>query len=237
VLATAVGQLATPPLVGFDPPDGPDPAITPPAAAFAVWTPIVGASLVYAIDQARPSRRDIPVLDEIAVPVALAFAGFSVWLVAAQGDAVWLTVAVFFGMLAALLRALARLRAAGDALPAETRALARAALGLYAGWSTVAVWVNLASALIAAGADPRATGWQAGILGAAAASAGAGAVWLRGSGPYVGAAVYGLSGAAAGAAGRGAPCLARLAGGAALGRRHGPARAGVARAPQAPVGA
>lgn len=191
VAITAVAQLAGGPVIGFDPPEGPDPLITPhqrrswrgrrssrPASPTA--------------DQARPSRRDAVVLDEIAVPVAVVFAGFAVWLAAARAGQIWLTAAVFFVMLAGLLRALTTLMASDARLPGRTRTLAQTALGLYAGWAVVAVWANLASALVSSGADAGAPGRQVSILHLAGASAAAGALALGGQPAYVLTALWAL---------------------------------------------
>jgi hypothetical protein len=118
---------------------------------------------------------------------------FVAWLLAATSSAVWLTVPVFAAMLAltlaALRRVLAAERAPGAAVPDAAVTAARAAqgrgdrvvrwllggtLGVYAGWSTAAVWVNAASVLPPAGMSTTGltgTAWQAVFLFAATAAA------------------------------------------------------------------
>ncbi|WP_092627086.1 hypothetical protein [Actinopolyspora mzabensis] len=58
---------------------------------------------VWALPTAVP---DLALRDRLAAPLAVVFAGFSVWLVAAELEPSWSTLVVFVNMVAALLRAL-----------------------------------------------------------------------------------------------------------------------------------
>lgn len=222
VLATAGAQLASPAafaLAGgnLDTPD--DPALTPPAPAFAIWGAITTLSFAYAVEQARPSRQALQLLDDLTPALTAAFAGFVLWLAAAGLGLVWLSIAIFLAMLAALIRALMLLTERGGELPRSTRTLAGTAIGLYAGWSTVAVWVNLAAALTDSGLDPRAPRWQLPVLLGAGATALLGTARLRAPVGYVAALLWGFGGVATGAyrcGESGLATLALLSGGAVL---------------------
>jgi hypothetical protein len=211
VLVTAVAQIASVPLIGLESSDDPDPVITPAGYAFAIWGAITGLSLVYAVDQALPSRRRARILDDIAPSLAVVFTLFWVWLLAANAGLIWLTVAIFLAMLAALARALAAVLDAAIELPRPTRILATTMLGLYAGWATVAVWANLAAALTSSGVDANAVGWQAVVLVAAAGAGIAGTVRLGSAPAYPAAIIWALVAVAVGAADRGYGVLSAIA--------------------------
>lgn len=96
-------------------------------------------------------------------------------------------------------------------LPRGTALLALGGLGLYAGWTAVAVWANLSSALVAAGADPVATAWQAALLAGATATAVSAVLALRAPSGLVAGALWAFAGVAAGAAQSGSAPLATIA--------------------------
>ena len=90
--------------------------------------------------------------------------GFSAWLWLAVQEWLWATVAVFCMMGAALARCLW----VTTREPLATwwdRVLVRGLLGIYAGWTSVAIWADTASAVHDAGRGvPNAVGWQAVLL-------------------------------------------------------------------------
>jgi hypothetical protein len=91
---------------------------------------------------------------------------FVLWLVAATSSAVALTVPVFAAMLALALLALRRTLTAHDG-GQVLQWLVRATLVIYAGWSTAAVFVNLATLVSGAGARTDGvlgTAWQVAFL-------------------------------------------------------------------------
>ncbi|MET8299104.1 hypothetical protein ABZW02_34470, partial [Streptomyces sp. NPDC005180] len=147
------------------------------------------------------------VRDALAAPLTVVFAGFSCWLAAAEIEPVWATVAIFAVMIAGLLRAMSiamRYRRTIAGWPGMPRHLLWWMLGIYTGWSTIAIWVNLTTAFVGSGAPS--TG-PVGIVGQMAVLAGATATavtilrWANGLLPYTLAALWALLGAVFGAIG------------------------------------
>ncbi|MFB6998022.1 hypothetical protein ACFCXF_15350 [Streptomyces virginiae] len=199
-------------------PDRPgEPPIVPISWAFSIWGVIELLSLLYAV-WALPDRRpDKRLRSELAVPLSIVFAGFSCWLVAAEVEPVWTTVVVFAVMVAGLLKALQialRSRAAIAKWPRPARWLIWWTIGIYSGWSTMAIWINLTTSMAASGAPVSGT-W--GISGQLAVLAGATATavvivrWTNGLVPYTLAACWALTTAALGAADAGETLLAAAA--------------------------
>ncbi len=207
LLGTALAQAASPPVAGFEQASGSDPVVVPPGPFFAIWGPVVlgcPAAAVYGLPVRRattdPWRR-------VQVPLSAAQVGFVLWLVAAA-QAPALTLPVFAGMLAALLvclRVLVR-------TPADrgTRVLLGGSVGLYAGWSSAAVWVNAATLLPEQLADGTAV---PGLLLAGAALTAAVVAWLVHWQPaYELAAGWALLGALVSSLGAGATVRGAVAG-------------------------
>lgn len=183
--------------------------ITPAGYAFSIWGLI---TLLSAIASAAVLRvgLGVPWETRALVDASVAFAGFSTWLVIAAMDWLWLTVVVFAIMVAALIDVVCLLvRHAEDfACPVWLRRLTTLTFGLYLGWSSVAVFVNVAAALIHSGWSATGTGWQAIILGTGTAAAIVLTMVLRGSLGYVTGAVWALIAVVIGAAHRGSAVLA-----------------------------
>jgi hypothetical protein len=189
--------------------------ITPAAYAFAIWGLICLLSLATAVVLLRfplgtPwERRGLGDL-------AVVFVGFSAWLYAAAQDWLWVTVVIFAAMFSALIDA-ARLLvrdAAGPRCPRWVTVLTTTTVGLYLGWTSIAVFVNFAAALIAggwSGTGSFGTAWQLVLLVAAAASAIALTRFLYATAGYVAGVLWALVAAAIGATSRGAPVLAAAA--------------------------
>ena len=214
-----VSVLADSPIMQADRPG--EPAITPAGWTFAIWGLIELVSLGLAFwltwFRRRASADAVPVVDALTRALLVVFAGFTVWLVASVVEPVWATLAVF-GVLA--LGLVAALRVAVAARPEISswsrpgRALVWTALGLYAGWSTVALWLNLTTALAFSGAPVAGTVGVAGQLAVLAGATATVVLVLRRTGgllPYAAAVVWALVGAALGAAGAGEPVLALAA--------------------------
>jgi hypothetical protein len=144
LLVTAVAQAASPSVVGFDQSSVTDPVVVPPDPFFAIWGVVVLGCLtaaVWGLPAARASRAP---WRQIQLPVSLVQLGFVVWLVAAARLPL-LTLPVFVAMLALLVPSLRTvLRSPADR---GTRALLGGTLGLYAGWTAAAVWMNAAALL------------------------------------------------------------------------------------------
>ena len=207
LLATAVAQLAAPPLAGFDQGSAADPVVVRPGPFFAIWGPVVLGCLAAALYGLPLRRATTEPWRRVQVPLSVAQTGFVLWLVAAAQAPV-LTVPVFAGMLAALLVCLRAvvLTPAGR----TTRLLLGGTVGLYAGWTSAAVWVNAATVLperLVAG-----TAVPALLLAGAACTAAVVAWGVHGQPAYVVAAGWALLGALVSTLGAGATALALVAG-------------------------
>lgn len=173
---------------------GVDLLISPAPYAFAVWGVIYLLCVVHAVVVVRNGTA---VADQAALvtPLAALYLASASWSVAFTVGNSWLTFAVLVVMVAAALRAL-RVAMSHPLRSGVARREARLesfTVGLYSGWVTVAVFVNLASALgDHESADPASDGWQAVVLICALAAVLA-ALWLgRGSGGVAVAAVWAL---------------------------------------------
>lgn len=165
LLVTAVAQLASPAVAGFDQGSTEDPAVVPPGPFFAVWGVVLLGCTAVAIgglpDQQAGSAR----YRALHGPLTVAQVGFVVWLVAAAVAPV-ATVPVFAVMLLALALALRRSPRPEPSVPRAALAapgLVEAVLGVYAGWAAAAVWINAATVLDAP-APPVLTGLLAGAV-------------------------------------------------------------------------
>lgn len=148
----------------------------------------------------------------------MVFVGFSVWLAVAAQNWLWVTVAVFAVMVGALAHIMLLLvRRRGDlSCPPWLTTLATVTFGLYLGWSSIAVFANIAAALIDSGVSPDAALWQGVVLVAAAAFAVLLTVTLRGTVGYAAGVLWALVAITVGAAGRDSVALAVTAAVAAL---------------------
>ncbi len=166
VAITAFTQAISPALSSFTGRDGDDPQITPAGYAFAVWGVITTLALVYGVYQAIPANRINPVFGQVAPYLIATYIGFTAWLWAAQNNYLWVTVAVFVAMFWCLLQANRLVAQSGTDFTLTQTILLKGQLGIYLGWTSVAIFANLASAIKFAGvSDLGATGqlWQ-GIL-------------------------------------------------------------------------
>ncbi len=186
--------------------------ITPAGYAFGIWS-VIGtlsaATAVAVLIFGLGARWELSML----VNAAVVFTGFSSWLAMASQGWLWGTVAIFVVMVCALANVMWLLVRRGGELtgPAWLHRLAVVTFGLYFGWSSVAVFVNIAAALIDHGwsaADPL---WQAAVLTIAAATATALTVWLRATPGHVVAVLWGLIAVNVGALQRTSFALALLA--------------------------
>jgi len=162
--------------------------VQPAGYAFSIWSLIFLLDIVYAARQATGSRRQDRLLARIAPATAIGFACTTLWMPVYSQEWLWLCVLLIFVALAALLWA-ARVAYRGSADP-----WTRTALGLHAGWLSIASLLNLAQALIAAGVLPAddQLGWSLGLLALAAGLALAANAALRGAISYAVAAAWGF---------------------------------------------
>lgn len=166
-----------------------NPLITPASYAFAIWGVITTGSLIYAIYQALPKRKNADLYRRIAPYAAGLFAGFSVWLYAAERDWLWATVLIFLFMGFCLWRLFPQVLGAvrAKALSRFELVFVYGTFGLYAGWTTVAIFANVAAALKFSGISDLGTFgllWQALVLLSAAAVSVLCVLRTKGSLPY-----------------------------------------------------
>ncbi|MBN6040334.1 hypothetical protein [Amycolatopsis sp. 195334CR] len=213
VLSTALGggQFTTADRAG-------EPPIVPSGYAFSIWGLVEVLSVVYAIWVFFAPEAARPLLDRLAYPLAVVFAGFSLWIVASDIEPVWTTLAVFLVMVAALLRALTIALSDREGIrtwPTPGRVILWALLGIYTGWSSIAIWLNLTTALTESGAPiagAAGIGGQLAILAGATATAVFLLRWSAGLLSYAAAVVWAFAGVVSGASAAGETVLALAAG-------------------------
>ena len=177
--------------------------LVPPGAWFAIWGVIIITSIAWSLAQVRPSTvtESIGVRDRIAVPMAVVYLCFALWLATASlGQDNPLGLFVFLVIIAAHLIAWRRVVAARDEIatwnPAE-RGLLYLMLGAYSGWTSMAFFVQIATVTQGTGAEvetPWGITWQLLVLAAATVMAVGFAVVSRGSIAYAATVTYALVG-------------------------------------------
>lgn len=195
-----------------------EPPIVPAGWTFSIWGLVELLSLGWAVWAARTTAPGAELRDRLALPLMVVFAGFSAWIAAAEIEPTWATVVVFGVMLAGLLRAL------GIALDHQPdiaawsplgRGLLWGLLGVYTGWSSIAIWVNLTTAFAGSGAPisgPLAVLAQLAVLAGAVTTALVLIRYTRGLLTYAAAVTWAFFGVVFGAAGAGQFVLATAAG-------------------------
>lgn len=186
--------------------------ITPAGYAFSLWGVI---TLLCAATSLAVWRFGLGPSWEtsLLVDASVVFVGFSLWLAIAAQDWLWATVAVFAVMVGALAHIMLLLvRHRSDlSCPPWLATLATVTFGLYLGWSSIAVFANVAAALIDSGVSPDAVPWQVVVLVAAAGFAVRLTVTLRGTVGYAAGVLWALVAIAIGAAQRDSVLLAATA--------------------------
>jgi len=194
-LAMPVTSISVPPST-FD--TSPGQAITPPGIFFAIWGVIIVSC--WAVAVVAWVKPESAVLRAAAWPLVVAQAGFSVWLVFAglPRSAVIIgsigTVATFAVIIASLLVAMARMRGTTG----QWRWVIAGTVGMYAGWSSAAIWLNVITDLPESWANSPIV--QTAGVAAAAAGVVAVIVLLRPSRSYAVAVIWALIGIASSAA-------------------------------------
>ena len=177
--------------------------LVPPGAWFAIWGVIIIASIAWALAQVRPSTitETVSVRDRIAMPMAIVYLCFGLWLAAASlGQENPTGLAVFVVIIVAHIVAWRRVVAARDEIanwnPLE-RGLLSLMLGAYSGWTSMAFFLQVATVTQGTGAEIESTWgvtWQLLVLAAATGVAVAFVVVSRGSIVYAATVTYALVG-------------------------------------------
>lgn len=118
--------------------------IEPAGYAFSIWGPIYLAALAYAVWQLAGPGRTMPSTLRIAPLAVLLYLGSSVWLAAAKFGPLWATIPILAAMAVS----------ACTILIVATSSAERSTgwwwfvilpFGIYAGWTTAATFVNVAT--------------------------------------------------------------------------------------------
>lgn len=177
--------------------------IVPPGAWFAIWGLIIVTSILWALLQARPSTitPNPGIRDRLAGPLAVVFAGFALWLATASlGQDNPLGLLVFVMINSGHVVAWTRLVRARDEVAAWNpleRGILYLMMGVYAGWTSMAFFVQIATVTQGLGAPvDTAWGvvWQALVLAAATGTAVGFVYGTRGSIVYALTVTYALVG-------------------------------------------
>ena len=220
----AIGQIVSSALVSayggaFTAADRPgEPLIVPPGPMFSIWSVIITFSVGYAIWAWFARQPDLELRNALARPLLVVVACFSGWLAAAELEPVWSTLVVFVGLLAGLLWALKialQHRATIRRWSRLGRGLLWGTLGLYTGWGSIAIWLNLTTAMADSGAPVTGPVGTAGQLAILAGATVTGVVLVHHSDgllPYAAGAGWALGGAALGSYAAGSLVLAAAAG-------------------------
>lgn len=161
--------------------------------AFAIWGLIFLLDIAYALWQLTGTRRRERALTLAAMPAAAGFMLTTAWMPMFSMGFYWACLVVITGAMACLVAAVAQVVRHGQ--PDRDR-LALWALGLHAGWLSMAAFLNFAQVMVAENVLPteRMLGWSLPLLGVAAATLLAINRMLRGLLPYVLAALWALVG-------------------------------------------
>ena len=166
--------------------------VQPAGYAFSIWSLIFLLDIVYALRQATGARKRDRLLARIAPATALGFVCTTLWMPVYAQEWLWLCVLLIFVALGTLLWA------AWTAHRGHADLWTRTALGLHAGWLSIAAILNLAQALLGEGvipADPgNQLGWSFVLLAVAAVLALAANAAMHGAFSYALAAAWGFVG-------------------------------------------
>jgi hypothetical protein len=188
LLATSVLQGLSPILIDFRADDSvDDPALVPPPYFFAIWGVILAGCCAVAV-WGFPSRRaSTPPYSHIQVPLSLAQVCCFLWcLTASSPKYTPLTAPIFMVLIGFLVQCLGEVqKSSAGHVGGSGFDLLSSVLGIYAGWSTPAVWINVATTLPKDWINgTQSTLIQCGFVAAASASALIGTYFLRGQVAY-----------------------------------------------------
>ena len=177
--------------------------LVPPGAWFAIWGVIIIASIAWALAQVRPSTvtDTVGLRDRIALPMAVVYLCFGLWLAAASlGQENPAGLAVFAVIITAHLIAWRRVVAARAEIATWNRwerGLLLVMLGTYSGWTSMAAFLQIATVTQGTGAEIDTSwgiNWQLLVLAAATGMAVVFVVVSRGSIVYGATVTYALVG-------------------------------------------
>jgi hypothetical protein len=193
VLATSLTQVISPAISSFsggnDDSTNSNTQITPAGYTFAIWGIITLLSAIYGIYQYLPLRKNKELHLKIAPRLILIYVLFSSWLFAAQKDWLIITVIIFVTMFWNLRKVFEIIIPNKNQLLPIEKIILEGQIGLYFGWSTIAIFANLGSAIKFYGvSDTGVSGiiWQTVLLSGALINAVIGAYKFRLNAFYIG---------------------------------------------------
>jgi hypothetical protein len=117
--------------------------------AFMIWSVIFLLDLAFALWQLRERKAD-PALDRVRSWALQGFGFSAVWMIFFSKQYFWMALAViWFALAAMLLATLASAGSHGDDDSSAGHPLARWALGMHAGWLSLAAFLNTAQVIVA----------------------------------------------------------------------------------------
>lgn len=174
-----------------------NPKITPAAYAFVVWGVITILSVLYGVYQVGRMRKNASLHLAVAPKLIGIYLCFSLWLVAAENQWLFTTVLIFIFMYYLLGKVLLQVLAEEKRLTVADRMLLLGQVGIYAGWTSVAIFANTASALTFYGISDtglNGTLWQGVLLLLATANIGVGIHRFKANVPFLLAALWAVTG-------------------------------------------
>ena len=121
--------------------------ITPAGYTFAIWGIIILLGVIYGIYQALPNRKNEILHQSIATKLMIVYILFSFWLITAGKNWLILTFIIFVTMFFLLFFTFQQILASKSSLTIYEKIFLEAQVGIYLGWSTVAIFANLGSVL------------------------------------------------------------------------------------------
>ncbi|WP_140456533.1 hypothetical protein [Priestia megaterium] len=122
-----------------------EPFIIPAGYTFIIWGIIIVGSVLYGFLQILPSSYKESLYDEISIFSILTFIGFDLWLICAKEQLLALTVLIFIFMGTFLFVIYCKI--IDNPQKEFKKRIVYGAFSLYFGWTTVAVFANIAAAL------------------------------------------------------------------------------------------
>ncbi|MGC4174139.1 tryptophan-rich sensory protein [Demequina sp.] len=120
--------------------------LAPGSTAFSIWSVIYAFLVLFAVVQALPSRAAEPRYRAVSWWVLASMVLNAAWIAVVQAGWLWLSVVVLGAIVVVLVLVALRLDRSEPAGPLDTAAT-EVAVGLYLGWTSVALAANLAAAL------------------------------------------------------------------------------------------
>lgn len=115
--------------------------------AFAIWSVIFALDIGFAIWQAMRHRPALPRQNRLRKVTMAGFALTAAWMVAFSQELFWLALLIIWGALGCMVYAALMMARAAD--PRGHLWLGLLALGLHAGWLSLAVFLNVAQVAVA----------------------------------------------------------------------------------------